>query len=178
MLETDRAVLVVVDMQVKLLAVMHQRQRLLDSAARLIRGMTALEVPILWTEQNPAGLGPTAPELASLLPPAAIPKLAFSCWGEAAFRDALQRLGRRQVVLAGMESHVCVCQTALDLLQASYEVHVATDAVSSRTAENRQVGLDRAAAAGAVLTSTEAALFELLRVAQGPKFKAVLKIVR
>ncbi|MBL7140685.1 MAG: hydrolase [Planctomycetes bacterium] len=178
MLTCDNAVLVVVDVQGKLARLMHEAEDLFDRVARLVRGAAVLEVPVIATEQNPAGLGPTVDEIRPLLPAEAIPKTAFSCCGEAAFVAALEAAGRRQVLLAGIETHVCVYQTARDLLARGYEVHVVADAVSSRSVRNRDIGLTKIQAAGAEVTSVETALFEMLAVAEGPRFKEILKIVK
>ena len=178
MLERDSTAFVLVDLQVKLLAAIHAKDALVANAAKLVRGMRALDVPIVWTEQNPRGLGPTLPEIADLLPGEPIVKFSFSCCREPSFADAVARLGRKQIVLAGMETHVCVWQTAADLLADGYEVHIVADAVSSRTPQNREIGIQKARDAGAVVTSVEAALFELLGVAEGPTFKEILKIVK
>jgi nicotinamidase-related amidase len=174
----DSTVLLVVDFQGKLARIVQDSDAVVQAARKLVAGAILLEVPILWTEQNPGGLGRTVPELADLLPGEPIPKLSFSCCGERRFVEALERLGRRQVLLAGIETHVCVYQTAADLLAAGYEVEVVADAVSSRTAENRDVGLAKVQRLGAGRTSVETALFELLRGAEGPKFKQLLKIVK
>jgi nicotinamidase-related amidase len=107
-----------------------------------------------------------------------IPKLHFSCWGEPRFVERLRALNRSQLLLAGIETHICVYQTARDLAAAGYGVQAVADAVSSRTAMNRDLGLEKARAVGAALTSVEAALFELLQVAEGPKFKAILQLVK
>lgn len=178
MLERDTAVVVIVDIQEKLARVIHERDALVAAADKLIQGAAALGVPVVYTEQNPNGLGPTVPELAAHLDGEPITKLAFSCCGEPAFTEALAAGGRRQVLLAGIETHVCVYQTVADLLAAGHEVHVVADAVGSRTAANRAIGLARMKDAGAQVTSVEMALFELLKVAEGPAFKAILKIVK
>jgi len=178
MLETGNTALVLVDLQEKLLRVMHEREALLDSVVRLVKGAAVLGVPVIYTEQNPRGLGPTVAAVGDLLPDPPITKLAFSCCGEPAFTDALARLGRRQVLLAGIETHVCVYQTAADLIAAAWEVQVVTDAVSSRSEANKAVGLERMRQAGAGVTSVETALFELLKAAEGPQFKALLAIVK
>lgn len=178
MLTRDGAVLVVVDVQGKLARLMHEAEALFDALSRLIRGARVLEVPVVATEQNPAGLGPTIEELAPLLPGPVIPKMAFSCCGEPAFEKSLEATGRRQVLLAGIETHICVYQTARDLLSRGREVHVVADGVSSRTAGNRAVGLEKMRAAGAEVTSVETALFEMLAVAEGSAFKEILRIVR
>ncbi len=178
MLTLKKTLLVIVDIQDKLARVMPERDALVESVSRLIRGAGVLGVPILFTEQNPAGLGPTVPELRPLLGGEPIVKRAFSCCGEPAFVQALRASGRRQVLLAGMETHVCVYQTARDLRADGFEVEVVVDAVASRTAANRAVGLEKIRAAGAGVTSVEAALFELLGVADGPSFKEILQIVK
>ena len=178
MLELDNTVLVLVDLQTKLLRAIHEPDRLVAGVDRLVRGLNVLEVPILVTEQNPGGLGPTVPEIATSLAVEPITKRSFSCCGEPEFVAAMDRLRRNQVLLAGMETHVCVYQTACDLLSAGCEVQVVADAVSSRTPKNRDVGLDRMTGAGASVTSIETVLFELMKVAEGPKFKELLRIVK
>ena len=184
MLEIDNTVLVLVDFQGKLARIVQDSEKVIASACQLARAAAVLELPIIHTEQNPAGLGKTVDELAGLLHDTPIEKHAFSCWREPAFEKVLANRGRQSVILAGIESHVCVYQTAADMLAAGFEVHVVADAVSSRTAANRQIGLNRCAAAGASITSVESALFELLEAA-GPncpagadKFKEILKIVK
>lgn len=178
MLVPEDAVLVVVDIQGKLASLMHERERLYDNVRRLARGCAALELPVLWTEQVPDKLGPTVPEVAELLPGEPIAKASFSGWGEGRFRDALVRTGRSQVLLAGIESHICVYQTARDLGLVGFETYVVADAVSSRTAENRQIGLEAGRAAGARVTSVEAALFEMLGSAEHPAFRQIAGIVK
>jgi nicotinamidase-related amidase len=180
MLKTDQTLLVVIDVQGKLAQVMCQKEALFANLEKIIRGAQVLGLPIIWTEQVPAKLGPTSPEIAALLAEQTQPiaKSSFSCWGHPPFVEALTALNRRQVLLTGIETHVCVYQTALDLLNAGYEVQTVTDAVSSRTTENKRVGLEQVKACGAALTSTEMALFELLRVAEGPQFKEIAKIVK
>lgn len=180
MLTVKNTALVVVDVQGKLAQIMDQKEALFANLEKMIKGIQVLEIPIIWTEQVPEKLGPTLPELSELLTHSAKPiaKSSFSCCGHPPFMEAIQTLGRRQVLLTGIETHVCVYQTALDLLDSGYEVQVVTDAVSSRTSANKQIGLERMKAAGATLTSTEMALFELLRVAEGPQFKQIAKIVK
>lgn len=179
MLEVGDTVFALVDVQGRLAQTMADRERLFDNLQRLVKGMRALAIPILWLEQNPRGLGPTIPELAALLTDLQpIPKLTFSCCRCPAFMEALQAVGRRQVLLAGIEAHVCIYQTAMDLQAQGYHVEVVADAVSSRTAQNREIALMRLRDAGISLTSVEMALFELLKVAEGPAFKEILAIVK
>lgn len=179
MFDLDKTVLVVVDVQEKLWAAMHEKESLRDNTVRIVKGAKILGVPIVWTEQNPKGLGPTLPAVSELLAESEpVAKLSFSCCGEAEFMKKLEALNRKQILLAGMESHVCVYQTVADLRNKGYEVQVVADAVSSRTPENKAVGLERSREAGATITSTETALFELLKIAEGDRFKQMLKIVK
>jgi nicotinamidase-related amidase len=179
MLMVENTILVVVDVQGKLAHLMHEKERLFDSLQKIIKGTQVLDIPIIATEQIPEKLGPTIPELAQLLSGIQpIKKNSFSCCGTIEFMNALETTGRKQVLLAGMETHVCVYQTAIDLLRSGYDVHIVADAVSSRAAENRTIGLERIREAGAVLTSVEMALFEMLRVAEGARFKEIIKIVK
>ena len=179
MLSVENTVLVIVDVQGKLARLMYEKEALFDNLQRLIKGAQILEIPILWMEQNPKGLGPTIPEVARHLTNIEpISKLSFSCCGSDRFKQALKESKCKQVLLAGIETHVCVYQTSRDLLGLGYRVEVVADAVSSRTAQNRDIGLEKIRDAGAALTSTETALFELLRVAEGEKFKEILKIVK
>jgi nicotinamidase-related amidase len=179
MLDADTAAVLVIDVQEKLAAAIYRREALMEGLRKLIRGTQVLGIPVWLTEQNPRGLGPTVPEVAELLPgEAALPKFAFSCLGDESIAAELAGSGRTQFLLCGMEAHVCVYQTAAGMVAAGYEVQVVADAVSSRTPENRQIGLDRARAAGAGITSVETALFELLRVAEGSRFKDILRIVK
>ena len=183
MLDRDRAVLVLIDVQVRLARAMSDEECLVADLRRMVRGAQVLGVPIVWVEQNPRGLGPTVPDLAELLEqdqPDAEPlvKMSFSCCGDEKFVAALAALERNQILLAGIETHVCVYQTAMSLLARGHEVQVVADAVSSRTADNREIGLGRMKDAGATLTSVETALFELLKVAEGDAFKQILQIVK
>ena len=147
MLRPDDAVLIVIDVQDKLARVMYQRDQMLDNLQRLIRGIQVLGVPIIVTEQYPQGLGGTVPEISQLLANVdPLPKLSFSCCGDESFVRRLRTLGRRQTLVAGIESHVCVYQSVSDLIGAGYEVQVVTDAVSSRTPENRITGFNLVAA--------------------------------
>lgn len=180
MLTINNTALLVIDVQERLAPVMDDKETLLSNVERMIRGAQVLELPILWTEQVPEKLGPTLPELADLLTAISQPvsKASFSCCGVQPFMQALRESDRRQVLVTGIESHVCVYQTVMDLLDQDYEVQLVTDAVASRTPENKAIALERMKAAGATLTSTEMALFELLRVAEGDKFRTISKLVK
>jgi nicotinamidase-related amidase len=179
MLNKENTVLLVIDVQGKLAQLMHNKEALFDSLQRVIKGIQALDIPIVWIEQNPKGLGPTIPQVAQLLKDyKPVEKYSFSCCGNTGFMEALNAAGRSQVLVTGIETHICVYQTVMDLLDLNYEVQVVIDAVSSRTPENKQLALDKMQAAGASLTSTEMALFELLQVAEGEAFKEILQIVK
>jgi nicotinamidase-related amidase len=179
MLRMEDTVLIAVDMQEKLTRAMYDRESLVKSSVQIVTGAKILEVPVIWTEQNPNGLGPTLPEIKqSLEGSQPIIKFSFSCCGNQEFMKALDASGRKQVLILGVECHVCVYQTVIDLIEKGYEVSVVSDAVSSRTLENKIVGLERVKQSGALITSAEMALFELLKVADGAKFKQILKVVK
>jgi nicotinamidase-related amidase len=178
-LNLENSVLLVIDIQTKLLNVMSEKEALLENAQKLIKGVQLLGVPIVITEQNPRGLGPTQQELLQLLPNVwALPKFCFSCSQDKGFSDALSKLNRRQILVCGIESHICVYQTAMDLLKQGNEVQIVTDVVSSRSASNKQIAISRLQAEGAKLTSTEMLLFELLKTAESPNFKEISRIIK
>jgi nicotinamidase-related amidase len=138
-----------------------------------------LEIPVLLTEQYPKGLGATIPEIKELLPDVKpIEKVCFSCCDNEAFCKSLESLKRKQVLITGIEAHICVYQTATALARKGYEVQVVSDCVSSREPENKAVAMQKMGAAGILPTSAEMALFELLKVAQGDKFKQISSIVK
>lgn len=179
MLSAEGTAVIVIDVQGKLAQLMHDRDRLFRQLQVFLRGARILQLPILWLEQYPKGLGPTVPEVAEVLAGLApIAKTCFSGCGSEEFRRSLAATGRRALLLVGIEAHVCVYQTARDLLAEGFHVEVVGDAVSSRSAENCRVGLERMARAGAQITSVEMALFELLRVAGSPEFKEISALVK
>jgi len=179
MLKIESTVLVVVDVQGKLANLMYGRQALFENLQKAIKGIQVLEIPILWVEQNPEGLGPTIPEITDLLIDIEpIGKISFSSCRNELFIQALKAADCNQVLIVGIETHICVYQTAMDLVDSGYEVHIVTDAVSSRTQDNKQVALQKMKDSGVNLTSTEMALFELLGAAEGKKFMQILKIVK
>jgi len=153
-------------------------EKLTTNISILQEAARELGVPMVATEQYVKGLGNTLCILKEKLTEPALEKMAFSCCGESSFPERLKALGRKQVVITGMEAHVCVLQTVIELLDAGYHVHLVKDAVMSRRKENWRVGIDAAIAAGAVITSTETALFQLLRVAGSDEFKKLSKLVR
>lgn len=180
-LEAERCALIVVDMQEKLLPPIWEKERLVRNAQLLIRLAGILKIPAIVTTQYSKGLGNTVPGIASMLPDSPpIDKLMFSCFGSDVFCSMLKRLPgqRTTVLLCGMETHICVMQTALGALREGYLVHVASDAVSSRTELNWRIGLDRMRAAGAVLSSAEMMTYELLRSSGAPAFKELLPYLK
>ncbi len=179
MITTEDTALILVDVQGNLAQSMHNKEGLSENLKRMVKGAQLLGLPILWTEQNPDGLGPTMPEIAELLPNQnPVSKFSFSCCGSEQFMKELKALNRQNILIVGIEAHVCVYQTAADLVNLNYDVQVVADAVASRILENKQIGLEKSKEAGAGITSTEIALFELLKIAKGDKFKEIIKIVK
>ncbi len=187
MLDSNNTVLVLIDVQEKLTSVMHEREALIENLVKLVKGVQLLDIPIIWLEQNPDKMGGTIPELRELLNgQAPITKMSFSCCGAEGFADALEASGRKQVLVAGIETHVCVYQTAVDLIRASYAAEVVVDAVSSRRASDKAVGLAKIQACGSHsagsgqghTTTVETALLELMRSAENPRFRDMLRIVK
>jgi nicotinamidase-related amidase len=179
LLEPSKCCLVLVDVQEKLAAVMSRRESLLGRCAVLLQMAKTLEIPVLWCEQAPRALGPTVSELRGYLEgQKPFEKTSFSCCGAEGFLKRLDAIGPSSVLLCGIESHVCVFQTAAELLQRGLTVHVISDAVSARTEENKAIGLGRMAAAGAVISSVEMVLFELLRDARHGRFKELAALIK
>lgn len=180
MLETGNCVLVLVDVQEKLFALMDDKDALLKNLATLVSGLKIMEIPVIWVEQIPDKMGPSIPEIRDLLQDSLEPvvKSSFSCYPEESFGRQLLNIGRKQVLIAGIETHVCVYQTTADLLKHGYHVEVIEDCTSSRTKTNRSVGLRKISDSGAQLTSVETVLFELMKDSSHPAFRQILKIVK
>jgi nicotinamidase-related amidase len=179
MLSVDNTAAVIIDVQGKLWNVMHEKEALLENLQKLVKGIRLIGIPIILTEQNPAGLGPTMPELMQFMSAVKpIPKFCFNCHREKNFDQVVRGLEKHQILLCGIEAHICVYQTAMDLLGHGYEVQVVADAVSSRVARNRDITLMRLQHEGAKLTTVEMVLYELLQTAENPKFKEMLKVVK
>jgi nicotinamidase-related amidase len=178
-LNRQQAILCIVDVQERLAAVMSERQEVLRRCLQLVEGAKVLGLPVLLTEQYPKGLGPTVAELREALPAyEPVQKLSFDCCAQQDFMQALRRHGRPQVLLSGMETHICVQQTALGLLQAGYQVHLVADAACSRRGLDHRLGLALMRQAGVVVSSTEAVLFELLQEAGTEEFKAISRLIK
>jgi nicotinamidase-related amidase len=180
-LEASQCALVVIDIQEKLLPAVQRQEELLRNCSLLIRLAKIMEIPILLTTQYSRGLGATVPEIAELLPGVpAIDKMEFGCFGREEFRTALHSLPgqRTTLLLCGMESHICVMQTALGALENGYIVHIASDAISSRSDLNWRLGLERMDSAGCVISSTEMMMYELLQRSGSAHFKEMLQYIK
>jgi nicotinamidase-related amidase len=180
-LQAEDCALVVVDIQQKLLPPIHKKDDLVRNSQLLIRLAGLLKVPALVSTQYAKGLGETVPEISSLLPEAeAIDKVQFSCFGSDVFCSLLKRVPghRNTLLLCGMEAHICVMQTALAALREGYLVHVASDAVGSRSEWNWKIGLERMRAAGAIISSTETIVYELIGSSASPVFKELLPYLK
>lgn len=176
-LEAEQCALIVIDIQEKLLPPIFQKEQLVRNTQLLIRAAHILKIPAIVSTQYAKGLGPTVPDVASLLAGTeAVDKTLFSCFGSEVFCSLIKRLPgqRTTLLLCGMESHICVTQTALAALRDGYLVHVASDAVSSRTKWNWKIGLDRMRTAGAIISSTEMMIYELMRSSSSAAFKELL----
>jgi len=177
LLEQGSATLLVIDVQDRINAVMADQGHL-PRIEVLVEGCRELEVPVLASEQYPQGLGPTVESLASILGGTPPGKLTFSCARDDSLRKEIEDSGRNQIIVTGIETHVCVLQTAFDLLGLGFEVFVPHDAVNSRRPADKEWALHRMAAAGATITATESALFELLERCDTAAFKTVAKLIK
>lgn len=180
-LHPDQCTLIVVDIQEKLLPPIFNKDELVKNTQLLVRLANILDLPTIVTTQYVRGLGPTVPEIASLLGHVQpIDKMQFGCFGCDEFRSALksQPGNRNTLLVCGMEAHICVMQTVLGALNDGYLVHVATDAIGSRVRWNWDIGIDRMRAAGAVISTTEMMIYELLRASGTPQFKEMLPYLK
>jgi nicotinamidase-related amidase len=178
-LEKEQAVLLIVDIQERLAAVMEKKDRVVKNNQHLIELAKMINMPVVVTEQYPKGLGRTVPELQTALPNyRPVEKLTFDCCGQPTFLPALKSLNRNTVILTGMETHICVLQTCLGLLKDGMNVHVVQDAICSRTNENWKTGMEFMREAGAVITCTETVLFQLLKAAGTAEFKAISQRIK
>ncbi|MEA3327065.1 MAG: hydrolase [Chloroflexota bacterium] len=179
MINTIETALVLVDFQGRLAEIVYQSDLVERNVMRMAKGCQALGIPIILTVQVPEKLGPILPELGDALKEIhPIPKEVFSAMREPEFLTALHQTSRKQIILAGIEAHVCVLQTGLDMIDAGYTVHVLADGVFSRTKENQQLALQRFHDAGAMITSVEMALFEMIRTSKHPEFRTISRLVK
>lgn len=178
MLKRENAILILIDVQGRLSELVADSEALFGNLSRLLEGMKVLDVPVIVTEQLPDKLGPTRDEFQKFIDGSVIAKSSFGCCGEPDFFQTLEKTGRKQVILCGIETHVCVYQTALELLATGHKVYMVADAVSSRNPANKTLALRRMETEGVRLTGTEMVLFELLGDAGDPAFKSILQIVK
>ncbi len=179
MLKPEDTVFILIDVQGKLAEMMHDKEQFFKNLKILVESLRILDIPIVWAEQYPEGLGDTIPQIRELLDGLEpIPKKTFSVCGHKELNDLINSFDKKQAIVAGMEAHVCVYQTVSDLLSQGYGVTIIADAISSRTQENREIGLRRMTSDGAKIASTEMILFELMHIAEGDKFKKIAKLVK
>ena len=179
LLRREDAVLVVVDVQERLHREMVRREAVAANALRLVEAAVILGVPVIVTEHAAKAFGPTIEPLrAALAGVEPLHKMSFSCFGSDEFKAKLAALGRRQVLAAGFETHICLCQTALDAVDAGYQVHVARDASSARTEESHAAGLEKMAGAGVIPATSETAIYELLGKAGTDEFRRILPLIK
>lgn len=170
---------VVIDIQEKLLPHIHEKESILQNCIKLIEGLTILSIPIIITQQYTKGLGATVPSIVKKFPEFRfIEKISFSCYEEPVFKEQLSNLGKPCIILFGIESHVCVLQTCLDMLDAGLIPVIVEDCVSSRKPNDKRIAIERMRKEGAVITTMESLLFELTRCAGSEKFKGISKIVK
>jgi len=178
-LTPDDAVLILIDVQTRLFPVMSEKAKLLENLLKIVKGFDILQIPVIATQQYTKALGPTLPELAGNIHNfQPIEKRAFSCCGEGSFLDELKRIKRKQVIVCGIEAHVCVYQTCCDLLERGYEVILLADTVSSRKQVDKDLALRALEKQNVQLSGVEMALFELLKTSKHPKFKEISSIIK
>ena len=175
----DDSVLVVIDPQEKLVRMIHNREEVVETIARLLRFSAIFELPVVLTEHYPQGLGYTVEEVKDALSEYnPITKRVFSCFGVPEFEEALMATGRRRLVVTGIETHICVSQTAMDALHRGYQVHVVADGTGARKSGDHEIALERLRQAGAQVTTSEAFIYEVTCRADGEEFKRVLDLVK
>jgi nicotinamidase-related amidase len=179
MISPDQSLVVIIDVQGRLATLVHEPDTLSRRIVQLIRAAHILNIPVIHTEQAPEKLGVTIPEIAEFLTESPmISKRTFSCCGAPIFVQTINRLNRRQIILAGIETHVCVYQTACDLMAQSYPAYVVADAVSSRAAFNKNAALQRMESLGAHIVSVEMLICEWLRTADHPRFRDIMTLIK
>jgi nicotinamidase-related amidase len=179
LIDKDNSALLIIDIQERLAAVMKHRESVVTNCLHLIELSKMITMPIVVTEQYPKGLGQTVEEIRKALPVyQPIEKLTFSCCDEAAFVNEIKKLNKKNIVLTGMETQICILQTCIGLLQNGFNVHLVIDAVCSRAKKNWRTACEFMRDAGAVITCTETVLFQLLKIAGTEEFKAISKRIK
>jgi len=179
-LDRDKAALLVIDVQEKLVTAMAPEgyAQMRGNIDVLLQSADLMGVPVVATEQYPRGLGSTVPELQAACRERVVEKVSFGCCGEPTFLENLKSLGKSQIIVTGMEAHVCVYQTVLGLLEAGYHVHLVRDGIISRHEVDMLIGAENAARAGAVVTTTEIVLFQLLQTSKAPEFREISALIK
>ncbi len=179
MLQIDTTGVILIDVQGKLAKMVHQSDRLISNIAKFVEGAKILDLPIIWLEQYPKGLGKTVEEISSLLTDyKPIEKFTFDCYADENVRQAVIDSGRKQWIVCGIEAHICVYQTSMALLNNNYKVELLTDCISSRLPENVQLATNKLQSRGVGLTNIEMCLYELLKSSKHPKFKEILPLIK
>ena len=175
----ENTLLLVIDVQEKIFATMHEQIEMEENIIRLIKGAKAMDIPIVWTEQYTKGLGRTIKSVRNALQDYKVmEKKAFSCMGDHSIKNRIKSYGKKQILICGIEAHICVYQTALDLMERNLDVYIASDAVMSRKKLNYHLALERLRDIGAKITSVEMALFEIQKVAEGDTFKVIAELIK
>ncbi|MEM2888093.1 MAG: hydrolase [Candidatus Bathyarchaeia archaeon] len=179
LMSKDEPILIIIDVQEKLFTHIAEKETVLENLEKIIKFMYIIKIPIIITEQYPKGLGPTVPEVKNLISDfKPIEKLEFSCFGSQEFRKALEKTGKKTLILAGIEAHICVTQTAIEGLENGYKIYVVEDATSSRNLQDKTTGINRMRQNGAIIISTEMLIYELLKKAGTLEFKETLKLIK
>ena len=179
MLKIDDTALVIIDVQGKLAKIMHQSKEVVKNIETLIQGAKLLDIPVLWLEQYPKGLGPTTADVKQhLSDQEPIAKVTFSACQTDEFKEQLERIDKKKLLITGIEAHICVYQTVSNLLTIGHDVEVVIDCVSSRTLADKDIGIEKMKLLGASVTSVEMALFELMQTAKHPKFKEISNLIK
>ncbi|MEM2129243.1 MAG: hydrolase [Candidatus Bathyarchaeia archaeon] len=179
LMSKDEPILIIIDVQEKLFTHIAEKETVLENLEKIIKFMYIIKIPIIITEQYPKGLGPTVPEVKNLISDfKPIEKLEFSCFGSQEFRKALEKTGKKTLILAGIEAHICVTQTAIEGLENGYKIYVVEDATSSRNLQDKTTAINRMRQNGAIIISTEMLIYELLKKAGTLEFKETLKLIK
>ena len=179
LLDKEKTGLLIVDVQERLMPVMVGRQSVIDNIVKIIHLARLYKLPVILTEQYPKWLGSTLPEIAHSVPAFdPIKKMHFNCCEDDTFNERLESVGLKNIIVTGVEAHICIFQTCVSILDRGYTVHVPQDAVDSRTEDNLCVGLELMKKAGAVITSTETVIYQILKRAGTDEFKKMLKLIR
>lgn len=178
-IHANDCVAIAIDFQERLIPAIRDNDEVVDNSKILLAGLNCLEVPVIVSRQYPKGLGDTVEDIKNVTSNATVlDKTSFSCWGDAAIRAKIESMGRKTIILCGTEAHVCVLQTAVDLLEAGYKVVYVSDCVGSRSKNDKKFGLKRVKQEGALMVTYEQILFELLQGASNPAFKDISKLVK